>query len=109
MSIEKKIRAKITANVALSALGNSNRSMRDVAVDLINASGLDWDVIADGCYLCKGTIGNLAQDITQNPQLQTVERVMKFFDCRVDLKGEVVRGPNLLQPKGKAPRKKKAK
>ena len=37
MSIEKKIRDRIAANVAMSALGNSNRSLRDVAVDLINA------------------------------------------------------------------------
>jgi len=109
MSVAKKIRDQIAANVALSALGNSNRSMRDVAVDLINASGLQWEYIADGCYLCKGTIKNLAKDITQNPQLQTVERVMKFFDCRVDLKGEIVKGGNLLKPKGKVPRKKKVK
>ena len=107
MSIAKKIRDQINANVLLSALGNSNRSLRDVSVDLINASGLDWDVIADGTYLCKGTIGNLAQDITLNPQLQTVERVLKFFDCRVDMRGEVVKGDNLLKPKTKKPRKKK--
>ena len=109
MSIEKKIRDKIASNIRLRALGNSNRSLRDVAVDLINESGLYWEDIADGCYLCKGTIGNLAKDITQNPQLQTVERVIKFFDYRVDINGEIVKGVNLLQPKTKAPRKKKAK
>jgi hypothetical protein len=107
MSVEKKIRDQIAGIVAMRALGNSNRSLRDVAVDLINASNMDWEDIADGCYLCKGTIGNLAQDITLNPQLQTVERVMKFFDCRVDLTGEIVKGPNLLKPKTKVKRKKK--
>ena len=70
---------------------------------------MHWEDIADGCYLCASTIGNLAKDITQNPQLQTVERVIKFFDCRVDINGEIVKGPNLLQPKTKTPRKKKAK
>ena len=109
MSVEKKIRDKIAGNVRLRALGNSNRSLRDVAVDLINASGMYWEDIADGCYLCKGTIANLAKDVTQNPQLQTVERVIKFFDCRVDLSGEVVKGVSLLQPKIKIPRKKKEK
>ena len=109
MSIEKKIRDQIAAKVKLRALGNSNRSLRDVAVDLINASNMHWEDIADGCYLCASTIGNLAKDITQNPQLQTVERVIKFFDCRVDINGEIVKGPNLLQPKTKTPRKKKAK
>lgn len=107
MSVEKKIRDKIAANINMRALGNSTRSLRDVAVDLINASGMDWEDIADGTYLCKGTIANLAQDITRNPQLQTVERVMKFFDCRVDMVGEVIKGPNLLQPKEKIVRKKK--
>lgn len=107
MSVEKQIRDKIKAEVQLRALGNSNRSLRDIAVDLINASNLDWETIAEGTYLCKSTIGNLAKDITQNPQLQTVERVIKFFDCRVDLTGELVKGPNLLQPKDKKPRKKR--
>jgi hypothetical protein len=108
MSVEKKIRDKIAGQVKLSALGNSNRSLRDVAVDLINASDMDWVDIADGCYLCKGTIANLSLDITLNPQLQTVERVMKFFDYRVDVNNEVVKGANLLKPKGKLkPRKKK--
>jgi len=109
MSIAKKIREQIKANVQLRALGNSNRSLRDVAVDLINASSMAWEDIADGTYLCKSTIGNLAQDITKNPQLQTVERVIKYFDYRVDINGEVVKGSNLLQPKTKTPRKKKVK
>ena len=109
MSIETKIRNRIKANVQMRALGNSNRSLRDVAVDLINASKLDWQDIADGTYLCKGTIAKLAQDITLNPQLQTVERIMKFFDCRVNMVGEVVTGDNLLRPKTKVPRKKKVK
>ena len=101
MSINKKIRDQIASNVQLRALGNSNRSMRDVCVDLINASKLDWEEIAAGAYLCKSTVGRLATEQTKNPQLETVERIMKFFDCRVDLKGEIVRGPNLLQPKHK--------
>ncbi|RLA51625.1 MAG: hypothetical protein DRR42_09915 [Gammaproteobacteria bacterium] len=107
MSVEKKIRDKIAGNVQLHALGNSNRSLRDVAVDLINASDMHWEDIADGCYLCKSTIANLAKDITQNPQLQTVERIIKFFDCRININGEIVKGINLLQPKTKIPRKKK--
>ena len=106
MSVEKKIRDRIAANVAMSALGNSNRSLRDVAVDLINASDMYWEDIADGTYLCKSTIGNLAKDITQNPQLQTIERVLKFFDYRVDMKGEIVKGSNLNQPKTKKSRAK---
>lgn len=106
MSVAKKIRDKIGASVTLSALGNSNRSLRDVAVDFINASELDWQDIADGTFLCKGTIGKLAQDITQKPQLETVERILKFFDCRVDMRGEIVKGDSLLGPKVKVKRKK---
>ena len=87
MSVAKKIRDQIAANINMRALGNTTRSLRDVAVDLINAS--------------KSTIKNLAEDKTKNPQLQTGERIIKFFDGRVDLTGEVVKGPNLLQPKKK--------
>ena len=97
--IQKQIRDQIAAQVQLRALGNSTRSLRDVAVDLINASGMDWEDIAEGTFLAKSTIARLAKDITQNPQLQTVERVLKFFDCRVDLKGEVIKGDNRNQPK----------
>lgn len=99
MSVKKTIRDKIASNVQLRALGNSNRSLRDVCIDLINASALDWKEIAEGTYLAKSTIANLAKEKTLYPQLETVERIMKFFDCRVDLSGEVVKGRNLLKPK----------
>ena len=86
MSIEKQIRDAINANVALSALGNSNRKMKDVAADLINASGMYYEDIADKCYLCTATIQNLATGKTKNPQSETVERIFRAFEYQLDIR-----------------------
>ena len=86
MSIEKQIRDNINANVALSALGNSNRKLKDVATDLINASGMYYEDIADKCYLCPSTIRNLATGKTQNPQSETIERIFRAFEYQLDMK-----------------------
>ena len=85
MSIGRTIRANIESNVALVAIGNSERKMKDLAVDLINASGMSYEDIADKCYLCKGTIKNLATEVTKNPQSETLERIFRAFEFRLDL------------------------
>ena len=86
MTIAKQIRDSIDANVALSSLGNSNRKMKDVAVDLINASKMDYKDIAGMCYLCKSTIANLASGKTKNPQSETIERIFRAFEYQLDMK-----------------------
>ena len=96
-----EVKTRIGAKVKLQAVGNSKRKLRDVAVDLVNASGMGWAEIAAGCYLSKATIGNLAKDKTKNPQSETIERVFRFFDMRVMLSGENIKGKYLNQPKGK--------
>ena len=86
MSIAAEIRRNINANVALTALGNSNRKLKDVAVDLINASGQKYKVIASDCFLCTSTIAKLAKGITQNPQAETIERIFRNFEYQLDMK-----------------------
>jgi len=91
----------ITSKVKLQAIGNSKRKMRDVAIDLINQSGLDWSYIAGGCYLSKSTIAKLAKDETKNPQSETLERIFRFFDMKMSLSNEVIKRQYTNQPKGK--------
>ena len=86
MSIARQIRKNINDNVALTAIGNSNRKMKDVAVDLINASNMDYKDVAGMCYLCKSTISNLASGKTKNPQSETIERIFRAFEYQLDMK-----------------------
>ena len=90
IQITDMMRARILKHVKLHALGNSNRTMRDIAVDLINQSGLDHADIATGCFLCKQTITNLAEDITLYPQTDTLQRIFRFFNFKVTLQEEVI-------------------
>jgi hypothetical protein len=86
MSIAKQIRDNINANVALTALGNSDRKMKDIAIDLIHASGMRYKDIANDCFLCTSTVANLASEKTQNPQSETIERIFRAFEYQLDMK-----------------------
>lgn len=99
MSIEKQIRDSINTNVSLMALGNSNRKMKDVAIDLIHASGMDYKDIADKCYLCKSTIVNLASERTENPQSETIERIFRAFEYQLNMKAVQLNAKYANKPK----------
>jgi len=86
MSIEKIIRENIKNNVALTALGNSDRKMKDVATDIINAAGMSYGDVAEQCFLCEATVKNLATGKTKNPQSETIERVFRAFAYQLDMK-----------------------
>lgn len=93
------LRKRIARHVKLTALGNSNRSMRDIAVDLINQSNLDIAEIAEGCFLCTQTVKNLAEDITEHPHTETLERIFRFFNFKVQLHEERINTTYQNKPK----------
>ena len=99
MTIAKQIRDTINTNVSLAAIGNSDRKMKDVAIDLINASGMDYKDIAGMCYLCKTTIANLASEKTKNPQSETLERIFRAFEYQLDLKAVKLNAKFTNKPK----------
>ena len=99
MTVEQEIRRRISKKVATNFGGNRKRTMRDVAVDLINASKEDWKDIADGCYLAKSTVANLAKDKTQFPRYDTIERVFKYFQYEARLGKVTVKSQYDNQPK----------
>ena len=101
MSIEKKIRAQIKETVALKFGGDDKRTMKDLAVDLINASGLSWKDIATGCYLGATTVKNLATEKTRFPRFDTIERVFKFFEYEASMKQVSISAKNSNKEKGK--------
>jgi hypothetical protein len=85
MSVEASIRERINENVTLYALGNSKRTLADVAADLIFESGLKFKVIASDCFLCTSTVRNLATGKTKRPLADTVERVLRNFEYQLDM------------------------
>ena len=96
------IRNAVAEKVSVQALGNSNRSMKDLAIDLINASNLSYADIADGSFLCTTTVKKLAMEITRFPRMDTIERIYKFFG--VDMKGDLVTLQSKFENKPKAKR-----
>jgi len=102
MSIEAKIRTEIKNNVALKFGGDDKRTMKDLAVDLINASKLSWKEVADGCYLGSTTVKNLATEKTRYPRFDTIERVFKFFEYEANLKPVKISAKNANKEKGKS-------
>ena len=99
MSIAKQIRNNIDANVSLAALGNSDRKLKHIAIDLIHASGMDYKDIANKCYLCKSTIANLASEKTINPQSETIERIFRAFEYQLDMKAVRLNAKYANKPK----------
>ena len=99
MSIEKAIRSGIRAKVSLKFGGDDRRTMKDLAIDMINASELSWKEIADGAYLSTPTIKKLAQEITQYPRYDTIERVFKYFEYEANMKPVKVSAKNQNKPK----------
>lgn len=90
MDIED-VKSQMLAKVKLAAIGNSDRKLKDVAQDLVNASGMSFAEVAHGCFLCTSTVKKLARGSTSNPQSETIERVFRFFNMRVDLSGEPIK------------------
>lgn len=88
-AITKQLMLDLTANVELKTLGNSHRSLRDLAADLINASKQSYAAVAKGSFLHEKTVENLATGHTKRPQSETVERILRYFG--VQMNGELVR------------------
>ena len=88
-SVSKKLTSKEKLinmiDVKLKALGNDNRTLKDVAVDLLHAAGEKDHIVATGCFLCTKTIGNLKEGKTRNPQSDTVARIYKYFGYEMQL------------------------
>lgn len=72
------------------ALGNSNKGLKDVCSDLLNAYGGDLKAVTKGTYLCRSTLEhlqNLNDTPTGNPyrpQAETLERVLKYFGAEIN-------------------------
>ena len=100
-NILKICNEEIDKRINMKLLGNSNRGMKEFAIDLLNNSDSDIETIAAGTCLHKTTIRNLMNEVTKHPRYDTVERVYKYFE--IDLQAKQVRIAPRFQnkPKGK--------
>lgn len=98
-AIDAEIRKQISAKVNLRALGNSYRDERELAIDIINASGMDWQKVADGAFLTKQTIAKLVKEETKFPRYDTLGRIFRFFNFEVELHGVELKTKYRNRPK----------
>ena len=91
--------ARIKKKVKMHCCGNSNRTLKDFVVDVINNSGESYADIAAECHLHTQTVKNLAEEKTQNPQHETINRIVMHFQIRLDGSFESVKAQYRNKPK----------
>jgi hypothetical protein len=84
----------------MTSLGNSNRSDKDLAIDLIHASPASYKEIANDCFLSPVTVQKLAEEITKWPRFDTIERILKNFNVANTSEFVTIKSKYRNQPKG---------
>ncbi len=100
--ISARIRSLITKNVEMTAIGNSRRSLKDTAIDFVNASNLSPKDVALGSFLAPATVRKLIDGDTKRPQAETLERIFRFFENELVFKSVRLSAKNLNVAKKKA-------
>jgi hypothetical protein len=95
MSIKNSILSAI-AEKRRSAVGNSSRTLVDLAQDLVNAAGGKKNAkkIAEECFMATATIERLAEADTKydsyQPRAHTIEKILRYSNIRLDASGEPI-------------------
>ena len=82
----------------MKLLGNSDRGMKEFAIDLLHNSGDDLDALAAGTFLNKQTLARLMDGQTRHPRYDTIERIFIYFSIdlaatQVELKARYANKP----------------
>ena len=89
-STAKIFKMQMAQRVRKVALGNTRTGLKEVCADLVNEYGNDarsLKSIAEGCFLSPGTVQRVSEcDPYYRPQAETLERILRFFNCQVDIK-----------------------
>lgn len=80
-------------------LGNSNRSLKDLTIDMVHASGWSYTYVAHEAFLCPATVKNLCTEKTKWPRNDTLERILQVFDTSLTASYTKINAP--LKPKSK--------
>lgn len=82
------------------ALGNSNRGFKEVASDLLHATGEKPAKIAEGCFLSATTVARV-MDCPQEyrPQSETLERIFRYCNAEATFNGVEIKPQYQNKPK----------
>ncbi len=102
--MNNKFQKAILQKVKPQVLGNSDRSLKHLASDLLNQTNNDkW--VAENAYLNIETVKRL-RDLKEaksgadyQPKLDTVERVLRALGCRLTGEHVSIRGAYAPKPK----------
>jgi hypothetical protein len=82
------------------ALGNTRRGFKEVASDLLNATGERASDIAKGTFLSPATVARVMDcEENYNPQSQTVERCLIYCNAEVTFEETTIKAKYSNQPK----------
>lgn len=90
------------------ALGNNEKGLKEVCSDLVNSFGVDGkalDQIARGTFLSESTIKRMATlkecDTGEpyRPQVETIERILRFFGAEVRFEQVTIKSAYANKPK----------
>ena len=92
MATAQKLDIKNRLLTGNSALGNSNRGLKEVCSDLLNDFGRgkkEMKQLSEGTFLCRQTIERM-MDLTETeeghqyrPNADTCERILRFFGAQM--------------------------
>jgi hypothetical protein len=82
------------------ALGNTRRGFKEVASDLLNATGEKPSKIASGTFLSSATVARV-MDCEENyrPQAETLERIFRYCNAEATFDHCVIKSQYQNKPK----------
>ena len=99
-NVLKLCKKEIDERISMHMLGNSERGLKEFAMDLLNNSLDDIDTLAAGTYLNKYTLLKLMGGVTNYPRYDTLERVFKYFNLDLTAAQVAVKTKYQNKPKG---------
>ncbi len=96
-----KFHREMMANISNKALGNSDRGLKELASDLIAQHGdRAARKIADSAYLNVATVERVLKcEPHYQPRLDTIERILRACDVRLESGYVATKGKYMPQPK----------
>lgn len=102
MTNKAQAQKAILSKIQAQALGNSDRGMKELASDLIGEMGgkKACKLISEQAYLTPSTVARVFDcDEKYNPQLQTIERILRVCGCRIHADYVSIKGAYMPKPK----------
>jgi len=96
-----KFHREMMGNIASNALGNSERGLKELASDLIAQHGAKGSrIVSEAAYLNVATVERVLKcEPHYQPRLDTVERILRACDVRLESGYVATKGKYMPKPK----------